>query len=293
MLYYNEYDLQRKLAKLYKEYELTKDELDILNACIIWYDSGEINFDGVSEMTGKPLEEIMFILDKLHQRGKIVFHDSKTIDFARLDQQLYSVELSLRTLWDKLLESSRYKSHSNYLGDVELIPKKDGGISVYCRDGFMWDKKDMLELSERIKKFAESISQEDIDVHNNEITEWKKFKREQYLKQREEKKQRKATPENGLVVIFRIFPSGLYKFSYTTSSSKEHKISELKDQYGNNIEIVHVLETYDTKKFYYQFLKKQFSTRLETYSEYRLTEENIQFIKSEKYPANAMEWLRG
>ncbi|WP_256735401.1 hypothetical protein [Bacillus thuringiensis] len=71
------------------------------------------------------------------------------------------------------------------------------------------------------------------------------------------------------------------------------KINRLKEEYGNNVEIVHSVETYDTLKFYHQFAKKQFSNRLIEKTLYQLTEEDVQFFKDEKYPANAMDWLEG
>lgn len=79
------------------------------------------------------------------------------------------------------------------------------------------------------------------------------------------------------------------------SLSVETKIANIKEEYGN-IQVIHSLEVYDTMKFFYQFLKKQFSNRIvdkKRNSEFKLTEEDIKFIQEEKYPSNAMEWAFG
>ncbi|KEK21576.1 hypothetical protein [Bacillus gaemokensis] len=59
------------------------------------------------------------------------------------------------------------------------------------------------------------------------------------------------------------------------------------------MEIIHYIETYDTLAFYHHFVKKQFSNRIVEKAVYQLTEEDVQFFKDEKYPANAMDWLEG
>lgn len=48
-------------------------------------------------------------------------------------------------------------------------------------------------------------------------------------------------------------------------------------------------------KFYNKFLKNQFSNRLvgKEKSVYQLTDEDVEYIKNEKFPSNAMEWFEG
>jgi hypothetical protein len=137
---------------------------------------------------------------------------------------------------------------------------------------------------------------ESLDDFNKEISERRDFeskRQEEKRREREEKKQN-VVPKNGYIVLIHLYPSGNYKFTYTTGLLLEQKIQNIKEQY-NMVDIVHSIETYDTMNFFHQFIRKQFSNRLVTGSsnEYQLTEDDIQYIKDEIFPSNAMDWMEG
>ena len=49
--------------------------------------------------------------------------------------------------------------------------------------------------------------------------------------------------------------------TYTTSLTKDQKVERIKLENGDTVQILHVLEAYDTMQLPHQFLKKQFSNR--------------------------------
>ncbi|MED1472685.1 hypothetical protein [Bacillus salipaludis] len=91
------------------------------------------------------------------------------------------------------------------------------------------------------------------------------------------------------------FSNGTHKFTFTTSLLLKQKIENVKFEYGDTVQIVHTLETYDTMKFYHKFLKAQFSNRLVEgkSNHYKLTNEDVPYLKEEKFSSNAMEWFEG
>jgi hypothetical protein len=102
------------------------------------------------------------------------------------------------------------------------------------------------------------------------------------------------TARQGYIFMVRLYPSGNIKFTYSTSLSKEEKEKRINEEFNGMDDILHVFETDDTIKFYHQFLKKLFSNRLaDGYTLYQLTDEDIEYLKKEKFPSNAMEWLFG
>lgn len=185
----------------------------------------------------------------------------------------------------------------NHMGMVELYPL-ESGVSVLSNtdwvSGEMWCKEDMLKLADEIKSFAEDVTQDYIDNYNLQLEAKRKFELERIEernKQRAEEKKQREIPKSGLILLIR-YPNSLYRFTYSTSLSLQAKIENIKVQEGDNIQIIHSLETHDTLKFYHKFIKTQFSSRLEG-RYYHLTDEDVQYFSDEKFPANAMEWFQG
>ncbi|MCT1389887.1 hypothetical protein M4D76_16445 [Peribacillus frigoritolerans] len=300
-------DIIELLAKIYRKYGFTSDEFVFLNSCLnqSGYRYGIIKFDEVSEMTGLESDEILNMLKELKEKKNVPFFDETSIDFNKLYKDLQRFEYSLRSLRDKLTESIGYYqmmgSYDEYghMGMVELLPIDDeGGIAVATKDGYLWSIKETHELIEELKKFINYTDDEGIMEFNNKVKEKKEFESERWKEKaehREEEKRKREIPKPGIVILFRMFPSGLYKITYSTSLSEIDKINRIKEEYGHNTEIVHVIETADTFKFVHQFIKKQFSNRMagNGFTEYKLTDEDIEYIRSEVYPSNAMEWMNG
>jgi len=109
--------------------------------------------------------------------------------------------------------------------------------------------------------------------------------------ERKEQKKKRNIHRCGYIILFRL-SNGMYKFSYTTSLLLEQKILSIKRKYGDNVQIIHTLKTFDIMKFYHKFIKTQFSNRLNG-DKYELKDDDVIYIKTEKFPSNAMQWLEG
>ncbi len=297
------------LAKYYIKAGITVEEYIVLNAYLnhshIFRENHNLN--EVADMTGKSVDEVKDILTTLASKEIIQFDGNEKIDIILLRRYLSGIQWDSMSINEKIAESIENHSHFRYdpyyqhLGQVTMLPVSNGGIAVTegtnsIYGGWMWDKEDMQNLANEILQFAEQVDQEWIDNYNEnreKKLEAKKELEENKYKERQIKKEQAAQPKSGFVILIRLYPSGHYKFTYTTSIDLNSKINRIKEEYGDTVEIVHSVETYDTMKFYHQFAKKQFSNRLVEKALYELTEEDVKFFKEEKYPANAMDWLEG
>lgn len=298
------------LTKYYIKAGFTAEEYIVLNA---YLNHSKVNQDKhdlneVAEMTGKSLSEVLAVLKSLFEKRLILSETEKEkINLMALYKLLSAVEFESMSINERISESidhyARYAYHSDeqHFGQVTLVPFAEGGIAVAAGTeskfgSLMWSHNDMKKLVEEITYFLESTEQDWINEYNKDLKEKIDLKKEQQRIAYEERKAQKEEPikpKHGYVILIRLYPSGYYKFTYTVSNDLNAKINRLKEEYGHNVEIVHSVETYDTIKFYYQFAKKQFSNRLIEKTMYQLTEEDVQFFKEEKYPANAMDWLEG
>ena len=298
-------ELAQLLAKTYMKYDLSVEDFMVLNAYCMHsgYYQDRPDFKEMAEMTGKKVDELIAILKSLYEREKIQF-TGDSIDRGHLYGALDAILESEKSIADRLAESKSYAGMmgsgyaEDHMGKVELVAAEGGGVAVISRPNWgrrsLWDKEDMLNLADEIKEFAEAVSQKYIDEYNENIRKQDQFEEERWEekeKERQEAKRKRKIPKPGYIILIRI-SNGLYKFTYTTSLLLEQKISHIKFENGDNVQIVHTLETYDTIKFFHKFIKSQFSSRLEG-NYYRLTDEDVQYIIDEKYPANAMEWLEG
>ena len=297
------------LTKYYIKAGITVDEYIVLNAYLnnshIFRENHNLN--EIAEMTGKSVDEVTKSLSTLANKEVIQFNRNGNIDINLLRRYLSGIQWNSMSINEKIAESIENHSHFRYdpyyqhLGQVTMLPASNGGIAVTkgtnsIYGGCMWNKEDMQNLANEILQFAEQVDQEWIDNYNENREKKLEAEREQEenkYKERQIKKDQAAQPKSGFVVLIRLYPSGYYKFTYTTSIDLNSKINRLKEEHGDTVEIVHSVETYDTMKFYHQFAKKQFSNRLVENALYQLTEEDVQFFKEEKYPANAMDWLEG
>ena len=311
-LFIQETELTQMLAKTYIKYGLNTDEFAVLDATSTLVPDGQKpNLGEIGQATGKSASEVKEILSSLFEKGKIKF-DGNGIDKSALYQELNKVIRAEMTLIDKLVESREYygimgSGYGHHMGEVELIPYEfEGEIqaiavkaqSRYWSTAEMWSRQRMIELANYILKFTECVDDEWINQYNIKLYEQKekqkeidRMQQEQREKEREEERKKRDLPRNGYILLIR-FPNGTYKFTYTTSLLLEQKILNTKKQYGDNIQIVHILETYDTKKFYNKFIRAQFSNRING-DIYELIDEDVEYIKAEKFPSNAMEWLEG
>lgn len=309
MYYGYDSDLITMLARTYIKYGLNTDEFIVLNAAIALDTYEEkLNLIKIGRSTSKSPDEINEILTSLVDKGKIKSVGGK-IDRQALYQELNSIIRSEMSLPDLIMESMENHQRGGYdqrmihMGQVELIPfninNEVQGIAIKDQsDNWslpeMWSKKRMIELANYILKFTEYVDDQWINQYNTEIYEQREKQKEiNEMKEEERKKQKRIRniPKNGYIILFRL-SDGMYKFSYTTSLSLEQKILRIQTEYGDTIQIIHTLETYDTMKFYHKFIKTQFSNRIKG-NKYELTEDDVVYIKTEKFPSNAMEWYEG
>jgi|GEM_PF-2443765 len=289
------------LTKYYSKLDIEVTEFMVLNAYLhhsaVYHQSPQL--DEVASMIGQKIENIQSILQGLSRRQVINLSDDYRLDIRTLYDRLLRIQKSEQSIAERILEDRSWlmqMGHEDHMGHVELVPMERGGIAVRGshRPTDMWSLKDMEKLAKEILMFTQASTQKDVDEFNRKLEiqrERSRIEAEERRKQREEEKERAKTPKAGYIFIIRIFPSGYYKFTYTTDLSPQHKIAKIQEQYGDHTEIVHILELKDTLKFYHQFIKKQFSNRLVDYSHYQLTPEDIQYLKNEEFPANAMDWL--
>jgi hypothetical protein len=298
-------EVAQLLAKVYVKYGLSVDEFIVLNAyCMHSEHRGKPDFAEMGELTEKTKNEIISVLKSLYDKDKIVFN-GEAININVLWHTLNQVLEGEKTIAQRLADSIAYYSlmggyDDHHLGMVELIPVEDGGVAVKSRPGqysgstSMWSKEDMLKLSEEIREFCTAIDQDFINHYNEKQGEKRKLdleRAEERYRQRQEEKKQREIPKPGYVILIR-YSNGLYKFTYTTSLSLPKKLENIRFQEGDTVQIIHTLEIHDTLKFYHKFLKTQFSNRGEG-KYYRLTDEDVQYIRDEKFPSNAMEWFEG
>lgn len=300
MLIYNT-DVAQVLAKAYVKYGLSVDEFLILNAYCMHsgFYQKELNLDEIVQMTGKDKDETVKILKNLYDRNKIQFV-GQNIDSYELYQRLNHILEREKSIAQRIVESKQEArgSYTNHMGYVELIPFQGGGIGVTSNPSWgnrrLWSKSSMLKLADEIRQYAERITEEQVQAYNQNLEEEEKFLEEQAViksQEKEEEKKKRLIPKHGYIILIK-FSNGLYKFTYTVSLSLQAKIENIKFTEGDTVQIIHHLETYDTLKFYHKFIKTQFSNRLDG-KLYRLTDEDVQYIQDEKFPANAMEWFEG
>lgn len=245
--------------------------------------------------------EIASILERCEGKS------SSQININSLRRYMREMREKNMSIADQILDNIRINDMmggyvKEHLGFIELEPVSTSndqtiGLAVKSRKGYYWSVDEMKKLAHEILAVADvEDNQKAIDYKNRKLKEKEEYDKEQDKKRREEREQRlerAAQPKEGFIVLFQAFPSGLYKFSYSVKVTRERKIELLKQQNGENVSIVHIVETHDTLKFLHQFLKKQYENRHVKDGWYELTEEDIEFFKNEQYPPQAMEWFRG
>lgn len=296
-----------------------REKLALKNYLNLSYEQGEVlTLQEFQEYTQEGWQILMDLTRKISKETNSVYilekHEDHTedqpvsvisIDFLR-DYIKESRQRNM-SIADQILEEKRINRmmggyETEHMGYIELEPvttseKKTIGLAVKTRGGYYWSLDEMRKLAHEILAVtANEENQNVIDYKNLKLIEQEEYEKEQEKKrreEREEKLERAAQPKEGFIVLFQAFPSGLYKFSYSVKVSRERKIELLKQQNGDNVSIVHIVETHDTLKFLYQFLKKQYENRHVGDGWYELTEEDIEFFRGEQYPPQAMEWFRG
>jgi len=290
-------------------YGLETDEFIVLNAAIALNAYEEkLNLLEISKSTSKSPDEIEKILTALLDKGKIKSVGGN-IDRKALYNDLNSIIRSEITLPDLIMESMGNRQRAGYeqggvhMGLVELVPVDINdmvqGIAIKEQSDFwsvpeLWPQKRMIELANYILTFTEYVDDQWIKEYNTKTyVQREKQKEIEKMKEEERKEQKKKRniPRCGYIILFRL-SNGMYKFSYTTSLLLEQKIISIKREYGDNVQIIHTLETFDTMKFYHKFIKTQFSNRLNG-DKYELKDDDVIYIKTEKFPSNAMQWLEG
>ncbi|HDR7257903.1 TPA: hypothetical protein QCX12_001550 [Bacillus paranthracis] len=304
-------DISALLTRTYVKAGLTVDEYIVLNAYLNHsklIHENSYDFEEVGQMVGKTKKEVISVLTGLFDKKFIQVKKDSSIDVVELNSKLKLIEHESMPLSDRIAESillyeqlGGYGDYYQHLGQVTLIPLSEGGItvtrgtkSIYGLQ--MWSRDDIKKLVEELTFFLSNNDQEWVNSYNKDVSAKIEANKERHrilAKKRQEQKEIAAEPKQGYVILIRLYPSGDYKFTYTTSLDLNSKINRIKEEYGDNVEIIHSVETYDTIKFVHQFTRKQFSNRMVKNSVYQLTEEDVQFFKNEKYPANAMDWLEG
>ncbi|MDK8193156.1 hypothetical protein QP794_24000 [Paenibacillus sp. UMB7766-LJ446] len=302
--------LSQALTKTYRKYGLTNDEFIVLNSYFLhegFYHS-KIDWFELSDTTGMSAQDLKGVFWSLADRKKIIF-DGDSIDNQALYQSLNRIQEAEKSISQRISESiNLFKdmgyNNNKHMGYVVLIPYQEGiAVTSQMDEGWtsrsaeMWTKEDMLRLSDEIRTFAEKVDQNYINKYNKEVEERQELQlqiEQEKREQREEKKRQQSLPKPGFVVLYRD-TNNRYYFTYTTSLPLKEKIERIKFEKGDAIAIIHTFETSHTLKFYHYFVKDQFSNRRikDNPDYYALTDEDVLFIKEEKFPSNAMEWMVG
>jgi len=308
LLLINKEEIYDLLIRYHSKLDLAEEEFLVVSAYVAHsgYYQKTIYLEEMASIANMEQDEIKAIITRLFDKNFLNVIDNK-IDNQHLYRTLKRIEYNHMSLVEKLVKSySDYCKLGDsikfygYMGQIEVVAHENGGIMVFDENGFLWSKKDMLELAKGIKQFAEATDQDDLDKYNETTLkqmEYEKGMEEMKRKQREEKleEKRQRPPKSGFIFLIRLYPGGNYRFTYTMELSKELKTLQIKEEYKNLVEIIHVFDVYDTLKFYHKFLKKQFTNRLVegTKNEYKLTEKDIEYLRTERFPGNAMDWLVG
>ncbi|MDX8367812.1 hypothetical protein [Cytobacillus sp. IB215665] len=302
-------NFSKKLTMYFRKIGLEMEEYVLLDACIKFqHQNPDQNF--ISKITGFEKKKIERIILNLVNYGLITQLQDGTIDFTELHKKLNQIEFKLLPLKNKIMVSKSSHQHGDeaHMGMVELVaPSKKNGIYVKnfssSREGHIWRLDDMKQLAKEILEFTALYTQEQIDQYNKDVDRYNKdverqneIEREinaKKAKEREEELRKRDAPKSGCILLCRSSSSGLYNLKFSISVSIDHRVSQIKEEYGDELEIIHTLETYDTYKLLNKFIKKQFSNRSTEGGWYELSEEDVEFFKNEKYPPQAMEWLNG
>ena len=121
----------------------------------------------------------------------------------------------------------------------------------------------MIELANEILKFIDDLDESFINDYNEKLARKEQIENEREKARRkelEEIRNQPYVPKSGYIFLIQI-PNGTHKFTYTTSLTKDQKVERIKLENGDTVQILHVLEAYDTMQLLHQFLKKQFSNR--------------------------------
>ncbi|HFR4168427.1 TPA: hypothetical protein ACHVJ4_005251 [Bacillus cereus] len=200
--------LSSSLTMHFRAMGLNGEEYIVLNAYILYSQKYEVpNLNGISEVAGYDKGKVRSILYELNERKMISFMNKGKVDLDELEDNLYQIEYSLKSISERIWDSGHYNyGNKEHMGMVELIPVKEKGIKVstYASDTNyrrVWDLEDMKKLAnvELKKQYERRLEQA-----------------KEHINKRQEEKRKREVPVAGRVILFRVFPSGLYKFTHTT-----------------------------------------------------------------------------
>ncbi|MES5955954.1 hypothetical protein QCI42_21680 [Bacillus fungorum] len=174
-------EISSLLTRYYVKLGMTAEEYIILNAYLNQTKTmyGKQNFQEISEMTDKTLDEVKSTFQSLFDKG-LISKDPvyNTIDTLKLHFKLISLQnnvISINSMITSSIENYRccpQPPHTQHMGQVTLLPLVDGGIaitqgthSVY--GGLMWPKQNMKKLADELLQFVENKDQNWIDKYNN------------------------------------------------------------------------------------------------------------------------------
>lgn len=283
------FDTIKLLIQNYRKIGLTEKEYILLNAIL------SLNHTDISDMTlsnyiGYSQDKVKSTLVKLIDQGVLVLTDNGLIDIRkfRLFMEMYHRDnMSLAEKMDYDFVDTKV--------NIGYEQKSDGFFITTCSDydddGFSWPIKDMRELAEGLLRFTNTFTEESISEYNQKRKKKHQQDKEEQKRKRIEKEQKKKQrePQPGYMILIKTYPSGLYKFTYT-SGDLQSKIGRLHDQFGQS-EVIHTIRTTDCKPFH-QHLKNMFILQMrDDLSGYwfDLTNDEVNYFKEQNFPPNVME----
>jgi hypothetical protein len=293
------------LDQHYEKLGISYEQKEMLKNYLEFFPTGSEELSELALQCNTTLEQVQEWLTDLHSRFVFPFIAPYQLDIDAFHSRIQDYYYNFRSLEDRIVEANRLKANYDSFDEVKLEVLRINqvsysGIGVFSNGLYkqMWSKKDMEELAHSILKFTKEATQSNIDSYNQYLEEKHKKAQEHYRlqaeKEQEERQLKKNTPDPGFVFLVRLFPSGTYRFTHTTSLNVVQKTEKIKEEYNNQVEIIHTLETKFTSKFLHQFIRKEFRTRLIQNGsgyEYELSDKDIAYIHEENFPPQAMEWL--
>lgn len=151
------------LLRFHRHLGLTHEQYILLQTCIQYDD-----METIEDITGFSEQRIVTMLKELMEKKLIVYHPDDGIEIEPLYEKLLAVERSTLPLRELLMREYKNKQDGSYIGNVELIPMKEG-IGVRWSDGNMLTLEKTKELVAELNTYIKSAVKEEIQHTNRRL----------------------------------------------------------------------------------------------------------------------------
>lgn len=151
------------LLRYHRHLGISHEQYILLQTCIQYDD-----METIEDITGFTEQQIVAMLQELMEKKLIVYHSEKGIEIEPLYEKLLAVERNALPLREFLMREYKNKQDRSYIGNVELIPMKEG-IGVRWQDGNMLTLEKTRELIEELNAYIKSAVKEELQQTNRRL----------------------------------------------------------------------------------------------------------------------------